>query len=90
MREVWGDREPVGAEVIQQIVEQTLARFPDAPVSSASDLTALVESTVSNYDRRYGSVLDSTRRRDQNGAAPDIRKLIQSRIKERRSFVAAH
>ena len=73
---------------VKRIDEQTLARFPDAALSFALGLESRVKSTFLDYDRHYDSVLDRLARPDPNAVPPDIRKLIQDRIKERRAFAA--
>ena len=84
----YGSREQLSPDSVKRIVEQTLARFPDAALSSALGLESRVKSTFLDYDRHYGSVLDRLGRPDPNAVPPDIRKLIQDRIKERRAFAA--
>ncbi len=88
LREAYGRGEQISPEAVKRVVEQTLARFPATPPSSALDLENTVKSTLKNYDRHYGSVLDGLRQPDPNAVAPDIRKLIQDRIRERKAFAA--
>lgn len=88
LREAYGSREQLSPDSVKRIVEQTLARFPDAALSSALGLESIVKSTFLYYDRHYGSVLDGLVQPDPNAVPPDIRKLIRDRIQERRAFAA--